>query len=84
MSDAALRTDVVQALKDASASGVVVTEHIDGSVEISKSGQMLRRFPFGTTVARGLLAKFERWYGIPMAAFYPRTSVTPQTNAAGE
>ena len=44
----------------------------------------IRRFPFGATVSRGLLRKLERWYAVPMAAFYPPTSIRPKTNAAGE
>ena len=82
MSDAALRADVLSALR--SKDGVAVSELADGSVEIACVGQPIRRFPLKPTVARGLLANFERWYGVPKAAFYPPTSIRPATNAAGE
>jgi hypothetical protein len=82
MSDGAIRKDVIAALK--AQPGVVATELADGSVEVSGTNGNLRRHVFGQTVSRTMLGKLERWYGVPMAAFYPSTSVRPQSNASGE
>lgn len=82
MSDAALRKDVIAALR--AKDGVTVTELADGSVEIACVGEPPRRFPFKDTVSRGLLDQFERLYGVPKAAFYPPTSTKPVSNASGQ
>lgn len=67
--DGALREDVIEALE--STPGVSVTRLPSGAIEVAKAGQPLRTYPFKATVSRGLLTEFERYYGIPMAAFYP-------------
>lgn len=82
MSDPALRANVITALKNQS--GIVIQELADGSIEVAKVGEPVRRLLFKPTVSRGMLAKLERWYGIPMAAYYPSTATMPESNAAGE
>jgi len=82
MSDGALKPDVIAALKQQK--GVSVTDMPDGSIEVAAVGQPIRRFPLGDVVSRGVLWNFERWYGVPIGACYPRTRVKPQTDAAGE
>ncbi len=82
MSDAALREDVVAALGEAK--GVTVTEMADGSYEIAAVGQMVRRFALKPTVPRRLLWQFERWYSVPIAAFFKSYRTKPETNAASE
>jgi hypothetical protein len=67
--DGALRDDVIAALE--AAPGVTVTRLPGGAIEVSKSGQPLKAFPLKATVCRSLLYQFERYYGVPIAAFYP-------------
>jgi hypothetical protein len=68
MSDGALRQDVIEAL----ARHATITHLPNGAIEIAKEGEMLRTYPaFSSVVPRGLLREFERYYGVPMAAFYP-------------
>jgi hypothetical protein len=82
MADAALREDVIEALK--AARGVSVTLLPDGSYEIAAVGQPVRRYAFKATVARRLLWRFVGWYEVPIAAFFKSYRVTPQSDAVGE
>lgn len=82
MGEPALRDDVITALTKAP--NLAISVMPDGTVEVSSVGEPIRRFPFRATVSRGLLWDLQRWYGVPIAAFFPSTSVKPQTNAAGE
>ena len=70
MSDAALASDVIAALK--AAPGVVVEKLADGTIEIAAVGQPNRSYKFKSTVSRGLLFRFEGWYNVPIGAFYRR------------
>jgi hypothetical protein len=72
MSDAALREDVIAALE--SRPGIAVTRLPNGVIEVIAPNQPLRTFPLKTTVSRGLLSEFERYYGVPIAASYPHPS----------
>lgn len=81
MSDGAIRKDVIEALRNQP--GIRVEVVPDGTVEVAKVG-VLRRWIFQPVVSRGTLGELERLYDVPMAAFYPRTSMKPQTDAAGE
>lgn len=71
MSDAALKGDVIAALK--AAPGVSVEELPDGSIEIAAVGQPNRSYNFKATVSRGLLFRFEGWYNVPIGAFYQKS-----------
>ena len=82
MSDAALRADVIAALREAK--GVSVTELADGSIEVAAVNQPLRRFTFRSTVSRRLLWRFVGWYEVPIAAFFKSYRTLPQTDASGE
>jgi len=67
--DGALRDDVIAALERAD--GITVVRLSISAIEVAKAGQPLRVFPLKPVVSRGLLGEVERYYGIPMAAFYP-------------
>ena len=77
MSEPALNMDMVSALR--AKSDVTVT---DSSIEVACVGQLVRRFACRTTVSRGLLANLQRWYGVPIAAFYPPTRVKAESSAS--
>ena len=49
---------------DSQGSTCDVHELADGSIEISKVNQPIRRLPLKPQVSRVMLAKFERWYDI--------------------
>ncbi len=82
MSEPALKGDVISALK--AQKGVDVSQLNDGSIEVAAVGQPIRRFPFKATISRTMLAKIERWYGVPIAACFPPIRTKPQTNVSGE
>lgn len=82
MPEPALRADVIAALKAQNGVGVEVLA--DGSVEVSAVGQPIRRFPFGKVVNRTLVHRLSRWYGAPIATFFPPASFKPKTEASGQ
>ena len=70
MADGALREDVIAALE--SAPGVSLNEPAPNVIEVSKAGEAaIRTFHLKSTVCRGLLYEFERYYGVPISKFYP-------------
>ena len=77
--DGALREDVIAALSRAP--GVTVTRHTPEIIEVSKQGEPIRTFPLKATVKRGLLYELERYYGVPIAAFYPLPFVASKKDA---
>jgi hypothetical protein len=80
MSDAALRGDVIAALE--ASPRITVTRLSDGTIEVAKRGKPVQAYILKPTVSRGLLAHFEREYGVPIAAFYPSLRAKKDTKDA--
>jgi hypothetical protein len=81
MPEPALLADVIAALK--ARDDLSVRQLADGSVEVAK-GTDIRRFPFKPYVSRAQLSRLWRWYGVPIAAFFPPHRTKPQTDVSGE
>jgi hypothetical protein len=80
MSDAALRGDVIAALE--AMPNVSVSRLPGGIIEVSTPGQPIQAYALKPTVSRGLLAQFERLYGVPIANFYPSLKARKDKDAS--
>lgn len=69
MSDPAIRPDVIAALR--AQPGVVVNELAGNNIEVIAVGEPNRVFELGPVVSRGLLWDLQRWYHVPIGAFFP-------------